>query len=196
MTLYIIGNGDFGAVVREAISDSGILGWYGDCEFLENDRHLDSVDFIAYHHFVVAIGNQQKRRELSERVAMSLVTVVHPKALVSPSARIGAGSIILQGAIVNVGARIGRFCIVNVGAIVSHHCELEDGVQVCDGAVLTGNVKCREGAFIGANATVLPGICLGAKSIVGAGAVVTKGITDIMTVVGNPARRLYAEPIT
>jgi len=45
----------------------------------------------------------------------------------------------------------------------------------------------QKGASIGANATILPGITIGQKSMVGAGAVVTKNVPPHAVVVGNPA---------
>jgi UDP-2-acetamido-3-amino-2,3-dideoxy-glucuronate N-acetyltransferase len=44
------------------------------------------------------------------------------------------------------------------------------------------------GASIGANATILSGITIGRKSMVGAGAVVTRSVPPNAIVVGNPAR--------
>jgi len=55
------------------------------------------------------IGRMQVRR---------WVSVVHPRAFVSPSASIGAGRVIMPGAIVNARSMIGNHCIINSGAIV------------------------------------------------------------------------------
>jgi len=49
-------------------------------------------------------------------------------------------------------------------------------------------VKINYGAYIGAGATLLHGITIGKKSIVGAGAVVTRSVPDGVVVVGVPAR--------
>ena len=40
---------------------------------------------------------------------------------------------------------------------------------------------------IGANVTVLPGLTIGRGSLIGAGSVVTKDISDGVIVAGNPA---------
>ena len=42
--------------------------------------------------------------------------------------------------------------------------------------------------WIGANATILPGVTIGDRSIIGAGAVVTKDVPPDSVYVGNPAR--------
>ena len=43
---------------------------------------------------------------------------------------------------------------------------------------------------IGAGAIILPGLTIGRGAIIGAGAVVTKDVPAMTTVVGNPARVL------
>jgi UDP-2-acetamido-3-amino-2,3-dideoxy-glucuronate N-acetyltransferase len=47
----------------------------------------------------------------------------------------------------------------------------------------------RKGATIGANATIVCGIEIGKFAFIGAGAVVTKGVSDYALVMGNPARQ-------
>jgi len=46
----------------------------------------------------------------------------------------------------------------------------------------------KRGATIGANATIICGNTIGKYAFVGAGAVVTKDVSDYALVVGNPAR--------
>ena len=50
--------------------------------------------------------------------------------------------------------------------------------------------KVEQGAAIGSGAVILGGVTVGAKSLVGAGAVVTRDVSPGATVVGNPARPL------
>jgi acetyltransferase-like isoleucine patch superfamily enzyme len=49
-------------------------------------------------------------------------------------------------------------------------------------------VAIRRGAYIGANVTILEGVEIGEKSIVGAGAVVTRSVPPATVVAGVPAR--------
>ncbi len=46
----------------------------------------------------------------------------------------------------------------------------------------------EDGAWIGAGAIILGGVTVGRKSIVGAGAVVTRDVSDFTIVAGSPAR--------
>jgi acetyltransferase-like isoleucine patch superfamily enzyme len=82
--------------------------------------------------------------------------------------------------------RLGRGTYVapNVGIITSNH-DLED----LDKHAQAIDVIVGEGCWIGMNAVLLPGVVLGPRTIVGAGAVVTKSFTDGHCVIaGNPAR--------
>jgi len=48
----------------------------------------------------------------------------------------------------------------------------------------------EENATVSANVTILPGIIVGKNSLIGAGAVVTKNVSQGATVVGNPAKEI------
>lgn len=138
---------------------------------------------------VPAVGDNARRlaclRAAGSRAAAALV---HPSAIVSPSATLGRGTVVFPTAVVNAAAVVGDAVIVNTGAIVEHDCVLGDGVHVSPGAVLAGEVRVGEGSWIGAGAVVINRINVGRGVIVGAGAVVIRDVPDCVTVVGNPAR--------
>lgn len=140
---------------------------------------------------IVSIGNVKSRWgkhvQLKEAGAR-MVSIVHPSAVISPSARIGIGTAIMAGAIVNADAAIGESCIINTGASVDHDCILENGVHVCPGAHLSGGVSVGFGSWIGVGAAVRQSIKIGSSVMAGAGAVVVNNISDGQIVFGNPAK--------
>lgn len=142
---------------------------------------------------VVAIGNcavrLRKQQEL-EAAGARIATIVHPRAWVSPLARVEAGSVVMAGAVVQVDARVGPAGIVNTGASVDHDCVLAAGVHISPGAHLSGNVTVGACSWVGVGAAVRQGMRIGAGVMVGAGAVVVKPVADGATVVGNPAAPL------
>lgn len=159
--------------------------------YLGDDNRLDDPAFVAAHRFINGVGAQRPRRRLSDRLDSAgavLATVIHPAAWVSPSATLGAGTLVVAGAIVNAAARIGRSAILNTGCSVDHDNQLGERCQVGPGARLAGTVTAGMDVVIGAGAVVIPGVTLGDNVTVGAGAVVLRDVAADSVVVGNPAR--------
>lgn len=199
--IVIVGAGGHGRVVLDAVRAlKQPIGGFIDtvakrgaeinsCVVRGDNSLLNDTAFLDAHRFIVAIGNQRTRRELSLTLLdrTELATIVHPSAIISPHAVIGVGTAIIAGAIVNANAQIGRFCILNTGCTIDHDNNLADGVQVCPGVHLAGNVRCGEDAFIGTGAIAIPGVSIGANAVVGAGAVVIRDVPEGAKVFGNPA---------
>lgn len=128
---------------------------------------------------IVAIGDNRMRHEVAHWLAAQgfvLCSVVHPAAVVAPSATIGLGTLIMPGAVVNAEARIGANAIINTGAVVEHDCEVGEAVHVAPGAVLCGAAVIGSGSLVGAGAIVLPGVRVGAGVLVKAGTVATRNM--------------------
>jgi sugar O-acyltransferase (sialic acid O-acetyltransferase NeuD family) len=139
----------------------------------------------------IAIGDNARRAALFEAaVALGyrLATLIHPTAVVSATARIAAGSVLMPAVVVNANTRIGRNCIVNTSASLDHDNDLADGVQICPGVRSAGTVRFGAEAFIGTGAVIVPGRTIGARARVSAGAVVFHDVAEGVTVAGNPAR--------
>lgn len=158
-----------------------------EAEFMEVARTGGSdlpADAVA-----LAIGHNAIRlAKIAEIESLPLPFLVHPTAVVSPSVRIGRGTVVMPHAVINAGATICEGVIVNTGAIIEHDCMVEDGAHISPRAVLAGGAKVGSGSWIGAGATVIQGVSIGSDVIVGAGAVVISDIPDGMKVVGVPAR--------
>lgn len=149
-------------------------------------RLPEGADAVA-----LAIGDNAARlRAMGQLADAFLPALVHPSALVSQTARVGAGTAILPRAVVNASARIGSGVIVNTSAVVEHDCVVADGVHLSPAATLCGGVHVGRGSWIAAGSVVIPGIKIGSGAIVGAGAVVVRDVPDGAAVVGNPARLL------
>ena len=146
----------------------------------------DRVDAVA-----LGIGDNRARMAALGRLAGRCAQpLVHPSAVVSPSAVLGRGTVVFPLAVVNAGARIGDAVIVNSAAVVEHDCALAGGVHLSPHATLAGNVSVGERSWVGAGATVIQNLEIGADATVGAGAVVIRNVPPGCTVVGVPAAPL------
>lgn len=137
---------------------------------------------------VVAIGNNTTRRDVANAVKNRFGIVKHPAAIVSPSATIDEGTVVMAGTVIQAETTIGKHAIVNTSASIDHDCNVGDYVHIAPGAILCGEVEVGEGTLIGAGATVLPGISIGRWAVVGAGSVVTANVPDFAVVVGVPSK--------
>lgn len=100
--------------------------------------------------------------------------IVSPRAQVSKHASIGAGTIVMHGAVVNAGAVIGQNCIVNTHAIVEHDAVVGDHCHISTGVAVNGGVRVGTGSFIGSGAVIREGLCLPERSFIKMGSLVAR----------------------
>ena len=122
-----------------------------------------------------------------EGVPLTFLTVVHPKATVSPSVVLPKNTVVLAGAVLNRGATIGEHVTIYTGAIIEHDCKLGTHVQVGPKACLGGGVVVGPRTFVGMGASIIQGVRVGEDCVIGAGAVVLGDVPSGTTVAGVPA---------
>ncbi|MSN98920.1 acetyltransferase [Bacillus paralicheniformis] len=204
--VVIIGAGGHGKVVRDLViarPDTALAGILDDryAELhVENGLYRGpsgAAEELARLHpdakFVLAVGQNGIRKRLYERLGLPLdryAVLIHPSAVISGSARIQNGAVVMASSVIQADAHIGIHTIVNTGAIVEHDNRIGDYVHLSPGTVLTGGVTVMEGAHLGAGTAVIPGKTIGRWSVTGAGSSVIHDIPDDCTAVGVPARKI------
>ncbi|WP_078553416.1 acetyltransferase [Bacillus alkalicellulosilyticus] len=204
MQIAIIGNGGHGKVIRDIINSYDnyqIIGYFDDKyeDLLITDemyygpiRFVEKlVDYFDDISFVIAVGNNRIRQLIVDSLSLrndQYISLIHKTAVISPTAQIGFGTVIMANAVVNADAQIGNHTILNTGSIVEHDATIDDFVHLCPKATITGTVHIGEGVQVGANATVVPNITIGEWSVIGAGAVVISDTPSNCTSVGVPAK--------
>ena len=186
-TLMIYGAGGHGLVLE----DTALLSSFQSVNFFDDNMNVNNtISFITKKSAVIiGIGNNQSRKNISEKYPdLNYIKLIHPTSVLSKSAEVLDGTVVLAQAFVGIATKIGKHVIINSSASIDHHCVINDFVHIAPNATLCGNVIIEEGVLIGAGAVVLPGIRIGAWSTIAAGAVVINDIPPGQTYIGNPAK--------
>lgn len=199
--ILIIGAGGHGKVIadialRQGVEDLGFL----DDKPANVGGKVFSIPILGLSSqwsdfkcegIIVGVGDNLIRRQIVQRAEQygmpPWVTLAHPNSVFAHSAKIGLGTVLMAGAIVNADTEIGGHCILNTGATVDHDCILGHYVHVAPGANIAGGVCVGDGALLGIGCVVLPGIKVGEGAIIGAGAVVVNDVPAYTTAMGVPA---------
>ncbi len=129
--LLILGAGQYGFAAKEVAESMGI---FTQIDFLDDYNEiaigrLEDLEKTEYDIAFVAIGNPVVRAQWLRKIR-KIATLIHPMAVVSPSAVIGEGCIVEPGAVISTGVKIGKGTIVMANAVVGHNATVGDFCQL------------------------------------------------------------------
>jgi sugar O-acyltransferase (sialic acid O-acetyltransferase NeuD family) len=199
MKILLWGAGAHGRVTHDLARACG----YEDIAFVDDGPTSDRVlgrpvhstgdDRVGdYRHFIVCVGdNIARARCFQAGLSRGLdpAVLVHPSAVVSPTAVIGRGTMVLPLVSVCSGAVIGENCILNTSCVVEHDSRLCNHVHISPGAIIGSEVTVESFVQAGMGAIVLSRLSVGGRSVLGAGAVAVGDVASGWIVTGIPARR-------
>ncbi len=145
----------------------------------------------THRHALVVVGQiaspalRMRLQQQAIAAGLTLPTIVSPRAYVSPHARLGAGSIVMHGAILNAGAQVGDNCIINSRALVEHDAQLGDHCHLSTGAIVNGNARIGAGSFIGSGSVIREGLSIGPHCVIGMGMAVRNDLAADTRYVGT-----------
>ena len=123
-----------------------------------------------------------------KKIGFNLPIIKSSRAVIAEDVKIGEGTVVMHGAIINPGTKIGKNVIINTGSIIDHDCTIHDHVHIAPGVTLSGGVKVGYATHVGTGASIIQNIHIGERTIIGAGSVVTKDIPNNVIAKGVPAR--------
>ena len=150
-------------------------------------EHYDPKVYKSSNLFI-GIGDNKKRKELSNQITHKVCNAIHPFSIVDKSVFLGKGTQIFPGVVINKNASIGNHTIINTNSTIEHDTTIGDFVHIAPGVVVCGSVKIGDETLIGANSTILPNCKIGKNVIVGAGSTIIRSIPDNSIVVGSPGK--------
>ena len=147
--MYLYGASGHAKVIKEILEANGqrVEAFVDDNQDIHQFCGLPVMHQAAdLSPFIVSIGDNSSRKRVVEQLHSTFSIAFHPRSVVSGSASIGEGSVVMAGAIINAESKIGNHCIINTGASVDHECVVDDFVHVSPHATLCGNVHVGEGS--------------------------------------------------
>lgn len=154
---------------------------------------LDEAALMAEgpsHHLVGGVGTPIRKTWFTRLLARGFEfdTVVHPRACVDSTCRIGKGNVLLGSLTLSCDVTTGDHVVIYPGSVLTHDVVIGAYVTVCPGVVVGGGVRIGEQSWLGIGATVKDGVEIGRGSFVGAGAVVIRDVPESALCYGNPGR--------
>ena len=190
--VYLYGAGGHAKVIFDVLKSNGIVvpKIYDDDKSINNFLGIPVLQKDINSPLIISIGNNVIRKKVAEKLksANYYSAVCAKSAVVSDSAELDEGTVVMQGVIIQHSAKIGKHCIINTGASIDHDCKIGDFVHIAPHCTLCGEVEVGEGTLIGAGATVIQGIKIGKWALIGAGSVVVNDIPDNSIAYGSPCK--------
>ncbi|MBL4594181.1 MAG: acetyltransferase [Flavobacteriales bacterium] len=112
--------------VKEKIGQT-VLGY----PIIGSDEDLNEIAKKS-DNFLITIGQlksttlRMKLFEKIKKLGKNLPIIISPSAYVSKHTRIGEGTIIMNGAILNASSTVGKNCIINTNALIEHDTTIEN----------------------------------------------------------------------
>lgn len=110
-----------------------------------------------YQDVFVAIGNNALRKALileAEALGYKMVSLISLRAVVSDYARIGKGSVIFPGTVVEANANLGEGCIVAANATINHDAIIHECSLINSNTVIRPNTDIGELSSIGSRCVI------------------------------------------
>lgn len=193
--VIIIGAGGFGREVYWWAKHSLQISEYRFKGFLDDKLFEDSKftfelpviatidNYIVEENdvFIIAIGNVSIKKNtvnsMKERGA-NFLTLIHPTAIVVPTAKIGEGVILAPYTLISDSAVLGDFVMMNIYSSVGHDVTVGEYSVFGPYATAGGGSVMSEGVFLAAHSLVVPYKNIGTNVQISANCTAFKNVDD------------------
>ena len=159
----------------------GIIGNDDNYKIGENDR------------FIIAIGDIDiKKRAINKlkKRGAKFISLIHPTALIIPTAKIGEGVVICPYCLVSDNVQLDDFVMMNTYASCGHDVKVGKYSILSPYVALNGFVKLENEVFVGTHATVISYKKVGFQSKISANSVVMRNVPSKCMVFGVPGKNI------
>lgn len=208
--LVIVGAGEFAEIAYEyftADSEYEVVAFAVEKQYITETRlfNLSVVEFeriveiyppSEYKTFVALYYGQLNRSRTRlfrkcKELGYTCASFVSPYSFVWHNVSIGENCFIFEDNTLQYHVQIGDNVILWSGNHIGHRAVIEDNCWITSHVVISYATRIGENSFIGVNATLGDEIVVGQDTVLSAGSVTIKDITEKGGVyVGNPVRKL------
>lgn len=168
-----------------------IAGW---AQYGATPEVINLADFIPAEDELYLLGpttptrNALEQEILQRHAGLEFYTLIHPRAFVSPLARLSPGVFVGANSVIGPGAVLGRHVFVNRGVTIGHDTHIGAFSRVQPGSNVGGLSRIGHSVTVAIGATLIERLRIGEHAFIGAGAVVISDVDAGALMVGNPAR--------
>tara|TARA_B100000035_G_C20898818_1_gene508428 strand:+ start:134 stop:781 length:648 start_codon:yes stop_codon:yes gene_type:complete len=165
-------------------------------------KKLFKNDPEADFYFVIGIGFNFYRKKISEFLNKNFKglfkweSIVSNNAIISKKIKIGKGTVIMPGVVINAGTKIGNHCIINTSSSIDHDNFISNFVSIAPGVNTSGGVKIGEASHIGINSSIKQKVSIGKNVIIGAMTFVNQNCKNNLMIYGTPMRIIKKRKIS
>lgn len=144
--------------------------------------------------FVCALGDVKFKKKYVDVILAKggdFLNLIHNSANIFPTSKIGKGCVILHNTTISADVKIGDFVTIQPMVFLGHDVEVGNWSHLNTNCICSGFVKLGENVTIHTSAVVVPKVKIGANSVVGASSMVLRNVPDNVTVMGNPAKKIF-----
>ena len=140
--------------------------------FSNNDLYICSISDIKFREKLILKFNN-----------INWITIIHPNATISDTAKIGKGVFVNANCVINSQANISNHCIINTNVIVEHDVLIKENCVLSPSVTICGNVIINENTFIGCGTNIIDEnkygyIVIGKNNFITAGSLILHSTDD------------------
>ena len=166
-----------GLIEKEGTNRQVNMGY----SIIGTDNELEELR-KKYNYALITVGQIKsaetriKLFKLLQEMNYILPLIISPRAYVSKHAKIGDGTIVMHGSIVNTNATVGKNCIINNNVLIEHDVKIGNHCHIATGAIMNGEITVGKASFIGSRVVTKQCISIGNNCVIGAGVVLNSDV--------------------